>query len=274
MVFGLGLAGGGVGLSVLVGWPYFYAFLVVGLFLFFDGWLHVLQPQKSLKIEKISSFFLPAMMTFILLTDLLSGQVVFKAWSYPAYWSFSNWIVLYAIIYPVGGLSLIASYRLAKFFLDGVFSPGPVQRRSWQKVIIIFSVAAIALLTVAIFMLHFLGGWRVYTLDRTLYDILVIILLLSWALVFDAVALVVKSEPLLYEAGSNISAALAIVITAMGGAAIHEIVNTFSREWIYDSARMPFSGVSFAGVPVFIYFAWIPMTYVCVSLYKLTKNWH
>lgn len=264
--------------AVFFNFPYFYSVFVVGLFLIFDGLEHRL--KKFSNLDGVVSKFNPrrifVVLVFILVTDLIAGQIVFKVWYYPYYNSIFNWILLYLVIYPIGGLSLLVMFRVFKIIIDNQIEDqrfyivkNPMR---WEKILIHITFWTLPISIVVPLLLFATGNLEIVMRSRILYSILALFLLYQWVFCFDIVTFAYHGKTLMYDfLRGEKKTIIALVITGLVGASLHEIVNTFAYEWRYVPERLPFSSEGILGVPFTIFLGWIFMTAVCVAAYRMFK---
>lgn len=273
--FGGGLFLFSAGAAVIWRFSYFYSSFVIGLFLFFDACSHLLDKSISFSsnLNRIGKTFWVILFFFIFFTDLVAGQIIFTVWQYPPYKGFVNWLLLYLIVYPVGGLSLIAMFR----FFDLLFSkilPGSFFKvkaammltKRILKIILLFLP-----LSIAIPMGIYLSGLvKIIAQNQALYSAIFIFLFFEWTFFFDVLILAFGGRPILLDLiEGEKKVFLAILVSGLLGAFLHEVINTFVHEWVYVTKNFPVTSATFLGVPVVVFVAWIPLTIVCVQAYRL-----
>lgn len=263
--------------AIFFRFSYFYASFVVGMFLFFDAAAHLLDRSMAFtsNLEKVGRTFWMVLAGFIILTDLIGGQIVFTVWQYPPYKSLINWVLLYLIIYPVGGLSLIAMYRFfdllfGKIFLGSFFQiadPAAVTKKVLR--VIFFALPLAVAVPASIYFggaMSLVAGWWL------MYVLLFLFLFAEWTFFFDVLILAFGGRPLLQDflEGSK-KTILAVAVTGLLGAFLHEIINTYVHEWVYIAKNFPVTTAAFLGVPVMVFIAWIPLVIVCVQAYRFAQ---
>lgn len=277
VVFGGGLFVVSAAAAIFGKFSYFYSSFVVGLFLFFDAAAHLLDRSLAFtsNLEKAGRTFWAVLAGFIILTDLIGGQIVFTVWQYPPYKGIVNWILLYLIIYPVGGLSLIAMYRFFDLLFGRLF-PGRLFSISlaevWTKKIL-KAIFVLLPLVVAVPALIYWGGAMSLVAGQWLvYLLLFLFLFAEWTFFFDVLILAFGGRPLLQDflEGSK-RVILAIVTTGLLGAFLHEVINTYVHEWVYLAENFPVTTATFWGVPVMVFIAWIPLAMVCIQAYRFAQ---
>lgn len=263
--------------AVIFRFSYFYSTFVIGMFLFFDALAHLVDRSISFtsNLERVNATFWTVLGVFIVATDLLGGQMIFTVWKYPPYHSWLNWALLYLIIYPVGGLSLIAMYRFFDLVFDRVL-PGKLFQmadagKMTKKILrIIFCLLPLAVIILAI--LYFSGYMAVLSRQWWPYFLLFLFLFVEWTFFFDVLIAAFGGRPILADflAGEK-KVILAIVISGLLGATLHELINTYVHEWVYIVDKFPVTTVTFLGVPVMVFITWIPLTIVCVQAYRFAQ---
>lgn len=260
--------------AMLLRFAYFYSSFVVGLFLFFDAAAHLLDPALSFtsNLERIGKTFWLVLGGFIILTDLIAGQIVFSVWRYPVYTSLINWLLLYFIIYPVGGLSLIAMFRFFQLWFGRIF-PGRffvianVQLLVKKILRLIFFALPLAII-IPLF-LYLVGDVGVIAREWGWYALLFLFLFVEWTFFFDVLILAFGGQPILADfLSGDRQTILAVAISGLLGAFLHEVINTYVHEWTYVAENFPVTQALFLGVPVMVFVAWIPLTIVCVQAYR------
>ncbi len=265
-------------LAVFLKFPYFYSLFVVGLFLLFDGLEHRLRKFSNLNSLRsgfnVRSAFI--FLLFILVTDLIAGQVVFKIWYYPHYTSVLNWILLYLVIYPIGGLSLLVMFRVFKILASKEFRDERFylikDPARWERILIHVTFWTFPLAVFLPLVLFATGTLENVISSSLAYSVLSLFLLYQWVFCFDIVTFAYHGKPLIYDfLRGDKRVIIAIVVTGIVGATLHEVVNTFAYEWRYIPERLPFIKGQLFGVPFTIFIGWVFMTAVCVAAYRMMK---
>lgn len=262
--------------AIFFRYPYYYSFFVIGMFLFFDSFYRYLQKDKNL----YASFSIPIFLSlnlrkifyvllFVFITDFLLGQVVLKLWTYPYYDSFFNIILLYVIIYPIGGISVLAMYRVFYIIFSKEFKNMRIFHLGNPKklVYLVIHISMYLLPTAVILPLVLFTTDSIVNLvnNKGAYLILSLFILYEWTFLFDIITLAYKGRPLMLDLlEGNMVVIISIFVTALLGAFLHEYINTFAYEWRYNALAMPFS-VEILGIPVFIFVCWIFLTAMCIS---------
>lgn len=254
---------------------YFYSSFVIGLFLFFDAATHLLDKSISFSsnLNRIGKTFWMVLFFFIFFTDLVAGQIIFSVWQYPPYKGFINWVLLYLIIYPVGGLSLIAMFRFFDLLFGKIF-PGKFFQikeaaRFTKKTLKIILLALPVAMMIPVG-LYFSKLVEIFAQNQVLYSFIFIFLFFEWTFFFDILILAFGGKPILLDLiRGEKKVFLAILVSGLLGAFLHEVINTFVHEWVYVTKNFPVTPATFLGVPVVVFVAWIPLTIVCVQAYRL-----
>lgn len=263
--------------AIIFRFAYFYSAFVIGIFLFFDAAAHLVDNSISFtsNLEHVGRTFWIILLGFIVLTDLIGGQMIFKVWEYPPYHTWVNWLFLYVIIYPVGGLSLIAMYRffdlVGKKILSGnwwTFSKAEVLSNKILK--IIFYLLPLAVIVPV--GLYFSGLVAAMAANWWLYTALFVFLFFEWTFFFDTLILASGGQTVMADLLSGNKAVIAAIMTvAFLGSFSHEVINTYVHEWVYISAKFPVTTASFLGVPVIVFATWPILTVVCVQAYRFAQ---
>lgn len=258
--------------------PYFYSSFVVGLFLFFDALEHHFRKATNLDVilPRMNTRIIFMAFAALILTDLILGQIVFRVWYYPYYKSFLNWIFLYVVIYPVGGLSVLALFRVIRLILSRelgeerffrIKSPGKTTKLWLHTTLYLFPASIVLIAT-----LFFTGTIDLMMSNQIIYALVTLFIFYEWSFFFDVVTLAYKGRPLLYDfLDGEKKTIVAILLTGVAATFIHEFVNTHAWEWRYVTARMPFTRLEIFQVPVALFVGWVFLAIFCVTFYRMAK---
>jgi len=274
-LFGLGVFVLSALAAIFLRFSYFYSSFVIGLFLFFDSMAHLIDRSLAFtsNLERVGKTFWMVVGIFIILTDLIGGQIVFTVWKYPPYHSWLNWILLYLIIYPVGGLSQIAMYRFFDLLFNMIFPGNFFKVGNLQpitkKILRIF-FWTLPLVLIIPLSLYFSGVMGIIVASWWLYFFLFVFLFIEWTFFFDILIDAFGGRPILLDLiEGRRKTILAVVVSGILGASLHEIINTYVHEWVYLADKFPVTSATLLGVPVMVFVGWIPMTIVCAQAYRL-----
>lgn len=261
--------------AILLHFSYFYSTFVIGVFLFFDSLAHLLNRSLafSSNLERIGRTFWALIVGFIVATDFVGGQIIFSVWRYPPYASFANWVLLYIIIYPVGGLSVIAMFR----FFDTVFAsliPGRLfnfqNAELWTKRILKLIFVFSPLVLIIPLVLYFAGLVPVVSGNWFVYSLLFLFIFFEWTFFFDCLVMAFGGRPILLDIlRGEKKTIMALLVSGLLSAFLHEIVNTYVHEWVYLADKFPVTAATFLGVPIMVFITWVPLTIVCIEAYRL-----
>lgn len=184
-----------------------------------------------------------------------------------------NQVLLYLIVYPVGGLSLVAMYRVFTIIYIKEFRNQRLFRlENPDKILSIIIHMTFLLLPTSFFLpvvFYLTDSVNNLQEHRLIYNLLALLILYEWGFFFDTVTLVYKGKPLLFDIiRGRKSTIFAWLTTAVLAAFLHEYINTYAYEWRYIAERMPISTVKIFNIPVTILLGWIFMTALCISAYR------
>lgn len=264
-------------LSIAYHFPYFYSTFLIGLCLTLDGIFRFFQFPSIVDALLKKQFLLFLLIIAIPLSfaiDRLYGQVVIHAWIYPFYTNIVNQVLLYSIVYPFGGLSLVLFYFLFYNFFKKIFHQKPTLKKNPAYQFSTFFLKIILLLLpvaffapIILYTNHLLPS---LTQNKMLYGLFACFLFIEWAFLFDVILLLVKRQTVLYDILSgNTAVILSLIFGGLVSGILNEYVNTFSYEWVYVAQKVPFSNVMVSHVYPVVVGAWIFATIFCVSAYRL-----
>ena len=181
--------------------------------------------------------------------DWIMGQQLANLWSYPHYDSLDDWLRLYFIIYPFGGLAIL---ELA-YFLSGIFSEKlsfvqkPYTNIHWLvdklDVGLLFLIFAATLLAVG-------GILKGYT-SFMVYGFLVWTVFGTWKLKYHI---------------SHWSHYIYILVaTLFMSVFLHELPNVGTFEWKYNTA--PMLNQEVLGIPLWVILGWYILVLGMVRLW-------
>ncbi|MEW6295359.1 MAG: hypothetical protein AB1467_03640 [Candidatus Diapherotrites archaeon] len=256
---------------------FWYTYFIVGAWLFFDCYdfrlrgtsiLSLLLEKKFKEFFKLFFFFF----AFGLLLDLIYGRFLGKFWLYPNFSYPLNYIYPAFIFYTFGAFAIYELYYFLEFFLRKKLSENrkkkklkeETKKRISDSLIAILFISIIApIISFAFFSSAFI---REIIFAGMVADIFA----------FDAVVFKRHGQSLLFEMlEGNKKILLLIIMTWIINFLLHEIPNTFAREWVYRN--IPLSGAQFAGLPLLIFWGWLFLTVnivAVVNIFTGTKKQH
>jgi hypothetical protein len=260
--------------AIFLHFSYFYSSFVIGIFLFFDSLVHILDKTLAFtsNLERVGVTFWSIIIGFVIATDLVGGQLIFTVWRYPPYHSALNWLLLYGIIYPVGGLSVIAMFRFFDLLFGRIF-PGRLFSLNSPEVLTRHFLRAVAILEPLVLLIPlvlFLTGLVSLVAHLwILYFLLFLFIFFEWTFFFDALVFAFGGRPIILDLlRGEKRVILALVLSGLISASLHELINTYVHEWVYIAEKFPVTSATLLGVPVMVFITWIPLTIVCVEAYR------
>ncbi|MBI2032753.1 MAG: hypothetical protein HYT09_03880 [Candidatus Levybacteria bacterium] len=233
---------------------HFYEFSLIGLFLIIS---HFLEEPLFGKKETLVTYV--SFLGFGLFVDLLSQ--FFGLWYY-SYQNLWEYLLLYFVIYPLGGVVMLQSYILAKQKF-GILRPKKIPRLFFW----LFSLSTlIFLICVAIsFSSIELPQWG---------------LLFMVAFILFVGSIITNLSEFLYQRSYlrdflevPIKTFLVTLLVTYSNAFIHEIPNVFSRQWIYTVKTNSFLDIFLFGVPLIVWVGWIALSIGPVGFYYLSHGY-
>jgi len=236
--------------AIILKYNHFYEFLLVGLFII----LYQLTPKKLIN----KKFYLILYIIFIfggLITDLLLGLTISKLWYY-TYSNIIEYIFLYILIYPIGGIIMIQSYLILK----NKFKKNIKKKKFNIKVLKIIGY----ILLIINFFLTSINLF--YPFDN--FGKIFFITITGFVFFY----LNYKSEKysnLSYIGDLINNPKLFLTITILvsySNAFIHEFPNTYAKQWVYNNWL--FKNYYFLNMPSDVFFiGWIALTMIPISIY-------
>lgn len=185
------------------------------------------------------------------LADYVIGQQIAHLWSYPYYATVFDWVRLYALIYPFGGLSILELMFLIGSTLHERFVYLPRVHRA-ARIDLLDTTVDVCLGIILI------GSPLLYAIGIQLpYAITIVYAFLLWA-----VLTTIKLEQHLKHGLGWVAILLAVLVTSV---LLHEVPNTAVFEWQYHSA--PILNMSLIGIPLWVVVGWYMMILVMVRLW-------
>lgn len=190
--------------------------------------------------------------------DYIIGQQITHLWYYPYYGSTFDWLRLYLIIYPFGGLSILELTLFLSNFFNEKLSFAERKENPLQFTIDTFDyVISFSLIVILIVLpiLYFFGFNLPFT-DLTVYGSIFWIFIATIKFCFHV------------RHGLHW---LAILITTLFMSVfLHEIPNTAVFEWKYLAA--PILNTTILNLPLWIFFGWHVMLMFMLILWVHFKN--
>lgn len=171
--------------------------------------------------------------------DYVLGQKLANLWSYPLYDSSWDWIRLYLIVYPFGGLTVIELI----YFLGSILKEKFVLRVPAVTPVADKLSSIVDGLLIGVLVLYLISTFvvRIPNLRFMLFS-----LLLCWV--------VIMTIKLRYHLQHGLQWIVILFITLFMSLFLHEIPNTAVYEWRYHQA--PFLNQAIFDVPLWVFFGW------------------
>ncbi len=224
----------------------FFLWLALGLLNYGQETSFWLFKNKFIAFSKFYLFLVVLAFT----ADFIIGQQLADLWAYPHYNSVDDWLRLYFIIYPFGGLAVLE----LTYFLSGIFGEKlsfiqkPYTYIHWLvdklDMGLLFFIFAVTLLAI--------GGiaGKVYS-QLMIYGFLVWMVFGTWKLKYHI------SHWLHYVS--------ILVTTLFASVFLHEIPNVGTFEWKYKNA--PLLNQDVLGIPLWVILGWYILVLGMVRLW-------
>jgi len=239
-------------LAFFLGFNHFYEVLLTGLFLA----LFPFTKKHFVNFKLAMALYLSFVASGLFL-DLLVGLSVFKLWHY----SYSNsfeYILLYTLVYPLGGFVALQSFLLCKSFIK---TENVARAHNLKTGIIIFT--ALLLLLIGI-----LTASKAHFSFTTWAVILTVSAIMFGIISINAVSEILNGKSYVRELiGSPQKVILVTFISTYVNAFIHEYPNVFAGQWIYTAYANQFLNTPILGIPIFVLLIWPALVIVPVSIY-------
>jgi len=184
------------------------------------------------------------------LADYIIGQALTGVWSYPFYNSISDWLRLYLLIYPIGGLSTIELI----YFLASIFR---------EKVVLIHEDVKNLLVTKLEFSTDILLILAIitYLISKTIIPLSHI---QSIIIVLFSVWIILTTFKLKYYLKHWTHWIAIIGASAILSIFVHEIPNTAVHEWKYYPPHL-FPDYSILGIQLWLIWGWYLLVLVMLK---------
>ncbi len=240
-------------LAFYLRYNHFYEFTVLGLFLV----LHSLIPKKILSKQ---NYFVLYFLGFFggLIADFLLGLSITKLWYY-SYVSYLEYVSIYLLVYPVGGIVMIQSFLVFKEWFIKTKGKIRVNSGNLGRFSLFFFLLTVLTLAFRAKIMYF--GFFFFSL-----------LVLTVFFYFNYLSEKTKNKSYVRLVLQNPTQTIAVtLVVAYVQALIHEVPNVFAKQWIYQN--FPFNNAMVFGVPVLVFFlGWVALVVIPVSVYYLVKN--
>lgn len=240
---------------------YFYLILVIGNFLVYNSLYYLLNKKYLLNLKSWIKFYI-ALIPGGIIADMFMGRILSSLHYYPFYGSI-NYLILFLIIYPLGGIILVYCYSLIK----GLFKnhkEKEVRLSLARNILIIGLFVSLFLIPITLVYkesISFFGFWIFTWITLT---ILFLINLINFFISKNC--LIKEIISLKWPAVSS------VIITMFFNGFLHEIPNTFAWEWIYCKNCFP-TNIMLLQIPLWVItLGWLGMTIILVSYFQLLKN--
>ncbi len=233
---------------------HFYEFTLTGLFLIllsFDFFKTITLKEYSLMYR---IFFVGG-----LIGDLFLGQIITKLWFY-TYSNYLEYLSLYLLIYPLGGIIMVQTYIFLKELLFKIKSNSKTNYRYLKG---LFYISFFLFLIILIFRKDIpYFGFCLFSFSS--------LVAFFW---FNYKAQKLYNLSYLGELFNKpLSVVFITFLTAYLQGLVHESPNVFARQWVYQN--FPLGNMTFLGInPTVFFIGWIILTVVPVSgYYRLVKK--
>lgn len=232
---------------------HFYEFLLAGLFLIL---LYLTPPVSFTKSTYIRLYF--AFVFFGLIVDIVIGLTITKLWHY-SYEGLPEYILLYLLIYPLGGFVMLKSYLIGRHWLN----VRNKQIRIPMWVFLTLSLVAIGMLVSVILLKESTSSsvWAV------LFGVSAVVALGSIVVLFSEF---LNGKSYIHDLIENTVPTIGITLIATyANFLIHEYPNVYAEQWIYAVHTGTVLDYHLFGVPFIVWLVWPFLIIGPVSLYYL-----
>jgi hypothetical protein len=274
MTIGLGMGIFGVFRAIYASDPYWYSYFTIGSFLFFDRISALLTSVSTLQEIRNGKWF-PIVLIYgiflllAVLIDFVYGRFMTHAWVYPHYNLFDEIIHVILIGYPFAFFSTIEMTAVICILLNIIWLKNTKFVNSGKHGgSRIFNFLAKVLFLIGVLAVVYPYINYIFRDNRNVQEIMVICMIASTFL-FDAIGYLLRAPSILgaiYQ--GNWAIILGLVLAVLLSASLHEIPNTYAREWVY--VNIPFTDAKIFGVNVIVFFpGWLFLTIFPLSIYGL-----
>jgi hypothetical protein len=231
---------------------HFYEFLLPGIFLVLRALLGARIP-KQIYVHLYVIFIVAG-----LIGDLIMGIDITKLWHYN-YSSIGDYIVLYAMSYPLAGIVMVQSYVLIKrrfLKIRDIKSKHPLVGIKQYWVLIACLAIVLALIS---------GAATTHptpALLSSFYLVASFIAFLLLSVISQAHGHMTVIEDLHHH---PIKIVLGLLLAIYINAFIQEVPNTYAKEWVYTN--YPLSSIHIVGIPLIMLIGWPVLLFVPVAAY-------
>lgn len=233
---------------------HFYEFTLIGLFLILTYFL------KTNLFSRKEAIVIYIIFIFIgLFVDLLSQ--FFKLWHY-SYQDLWEYIPLYILIYPLGGIVMLQSYIL---LLKKIKRP-KIPKKIPITILWAFTVLCLSLFISVSLLFNKIdfSQWRL---------LFMITLILLGGSVVNLISELLHKKSYLRDLIELPVATLVItLIVTYVNAFIHEYPNVFDKQWIYMVQSSTLLDKVILGVPIIVWIGWIALSIGPLAFYYLLHD--
>lgn len=239
-----------------LGFNHFYEFLLIGLFF-------ILLPFTLRHFHSFRLFLVLYLSIIILglFIDLLIGLSLFKLWYY-SYSKLFEYLLLYTLVYPLGGIVMLQSFLLGKSFIKTKKTSGVNNLKTGLL------ISSIILLMIGIFS----AVSKAYFVFSTWAVILAVLIVLFVIISINTVSEMINNQSYIRKLiNSPVNIILVTLIATYVNAFIHEYPNIFAGQWVYTAYINPFLNTPILGIPLLVLLVWPTLMIFSISIYYLWK---
>jgi hypothetical protein len=241
--------------AFILNYNHFYEFLLIGIYLI----LKIFVSEKNINKSIYIKLYIIGLILGII-GDLILGIYISELWYY-TYSQIWEYILLYLLIYPFGGIVLIQSYFILK------------QRTKFKNNKVNLKLKTIKILNAIFIIITLILSIIIYLLDiRYIQLIHFGILSLVFFFTFTYYSEKKIKKSFLRDILENPKQVIVIssIVTYLN-AIIHEYPNTIAKQWIYTN--IPFQNITILDVPaILILCGWFILLYIPMASYYLFKT--
>lgn len=236
-------------LSFFLRYNHFYEFMLTGMSLI----LFTLISKKSINNKK----YLILYICFIFigfLGDFILGMVIADAWHY-SYSHLIEYLFLYLLVYPLGGIVMVQSYLFLKEKLGK-----RIKKRQFDLKLIIIPGIISLIISILIIILNFFINKILFGKLFFVFSTLFLFFYLSYKTEkYNKISIIgdLINKPLLFI--------FIIFVSTYVNAFIHEYPNTFVGQWVYTGWY--FNNFRILNIPITVLAGWILLLIIPLAIY-------
>ena len=242
-------------LSINLRYNHFYEFMLLGIFLFFVP----LVPKGTMGERTYIMLYIMFILAGVVV-DLFMGMMMANLWYY-TYSSLIEYIVLYLMVYPIGGIVMVQNFLIFKNLFTSNAKKWAVINLKTLKILTVFFI----IFSIILFATEMgLGTPYLASFFSIIFTAFLILNYIAERPAYLRGKKGISYIRILLE--SPKACILATLGTSYVHGIIHEVPNTFAMQWVYHG--WPLKDFTILGLPGFgLLVGWVALTVVPVSAY-------